>query len=96
MRKIKGKTVPVAVIFSLKGGHFEESKRVLGVGLDYLSQATFTSKGSSGYKMNFLPNQCIVINQLYSPEKNIHLNSGFTGDFDGRNNSSGNWNFNCI
>lgn len=87
MKDYKGESVPVAVIFSLRGAHFEESDRVLGVGLDYLEETFFADKNTTGYNTNFLPNQCVVINQRYEIYDSLHKNSGFTGDLDGRNNS---------
>lgn len=78
-RSYKGSAKPMAVIFSLRGGHFEESDRVLGVGLKASEPKVFADEGTTGQITNFTLNQAITINQNFSLEKGIFTNAGATG-----------------
>ncbi len=79
-----GKAKPMAVIFSMRGGHFEESDRVLGVGLEISSPLKIAEDDSAGVNTNFLANQSTLIGQEYGISKGTYSNSGFVGLMDGR------------
>lgn len=86
-RSYKGKAKPVAVIFSVTGGAYENSHRVLGVALEQSDTALiFAGEGSFGNKTSFLRNRTIVVNQTLDPKYDSYVNAGFTGDLDGSNN----------
>lgn len=82
----KGNAKPVAVIFSLRGGHFEESKRVLGVGINFSDSVVFSPEGNFGAETNILPNQTIVRNQRYNIQNHNFKNNGFDGTLNGSKN----------
>lgn len=75
----KGKAKPMAVIFSLRGGHFEESDRVLGVGIKASEARVFASENTTGQLTNFTLNQAITINQKFNIERGYFTNAGATG-----------------
>lgn len=81
-----GSAKPMAIIFSTRGGHFEESNRVLGVGLNYSElPLAFAPKGTLGHRTNMLANQSILTGKNYSIKKHKYSNNGFMGLLDGRN-----------
>ncbi len=81
-----GKETPVAVIFTVSGVLNDDSKRVLGVGLDESDDVlAFAKDSSSGDNTNFLFNRAYVINQKFDFSVGYFRNEGFSGEFDGRN-----------
>ena len=80
-----GEERPVAVIFSTRGGHFEESERVLGVGLSLSDALAFAPEGSVGERTNMLANQSMLIAQEFKLHTGKYSNDGFVGLLDGRN-----------
>lgn len=80
----KGSAKPMAVIFSVRGGHFEESDRVLGVGLKASEPLQFAQEGTAGHDENIMANQSMLVSQEYSIKKGFYDNGGFLGLMDGR------------
>ena len=81
----RGKTEPVAVIFSVTGGEHEESKRVLGLGLKVSEPLVFAAENSKGYGLSFKENYSLVAAQEFQIETGRYSNAGFYGLVDGRN-----------
>ncbi len=80
----EGKAKPMAVIFSITGGHKEESSRVLGLGLIPSKPLVFTPQESKGFITNILANQTMIVAQEFSISEGQYNNEGFFGLIDGR------------
>ena len=78
-----GKAEPMAVIFSVTGGEYENSTRVLGVGYKASKPVIFTQKDSAGNK-SIMANYCVVAAQEYQIAAGQYTNGGFLGLVDGR------------
>ena len=79
-----GTAKPMAVIYSTTGGHYENSSRVLGVGLAVSPALVFTPAESKGFITNILANQSVVAAQEFDISEDQYLNEGFFGLLDGR------------
>ena len=80
----EGSATPMAIIFSTTGGHYENSGRVLGVGLKVASGRDFATADTTGYTTNITANQTVVAAQEFKIENGAYNNEGFFGLIDGR------------
>jgi len=81
----KGKAKPMAIIFSMRGGHFESEYRILGMGINVGSPVEVAAENSYGDITNFVLNQLIINSQTFNLEKTVYENTGFTGTYNGKN-----------
>lgn len=80
----EGDAEPMAIIFSVDGGHYEHSKRVLGVGLSISAGKAFATADTTGYYTNLTANQTVIAAQEFKIESGAYNNEGFFGLLDGR------------
>ena len=79
-----GDVAPMAIIFSVDGGHYEHSKRVIGVGLKISNGLAFALPQAKGFDTNIIANQTVIAAQEFNIESGAYNNEGFFGLLDGR------------